>query len=332
MKAAVLTKYDKKSPTIEIKELDLPTLAADEILVDVSVAGVNPLDNLIAHGELKLVTPYELPQVMGNEFVGVVKKVGQNVKALKVGDRVFGRMPLAKIGAFATHLTIEQSAVAKVPEYLTDEQAATVPLTALTAMQAFELLDAKPGQTLFISGGTGSFGMMAIPLAVARGLKVITSGSSKMEEQVKALGVTRFIDYRTEDYATTLHDIDLVIDTLGGKELEKQLKILKKGGSLVSLRGMPNKEFAKQMGFGFFKQLLFGLVGAKIDRLAKKEDKNYYFIFVKENGPQLAEAAEILSKMKIEPTVGPVYPLEQTSAALAQVAKGGNAGKVLIKN
>lgn len=328
MKAAVLTKYDKKSPTIEIKELDLPTLAADEILVDVSVAGVNPLDNLIAHGELKLVTPYELPQVMGNEFVGIVKQVGQNVKAFKAGDRVFGRMPLAKIGAFATHLMVEQSAIAKVPEYLTDEQAATVPLTA---MQAFELLDAKPGQTLFISGGTGSFGMMAIPLAVARGLKVITSGSSKMEEQVKALGVTRFIDYRTEDYATTLHDIDLVIDTLGGKELKKQLKILKKGGSLVSLRGMPNKEFAKQMGFGFFKQLLFGVAGAKIDRLAKKAGKSYHFIFVKENGAQLAQAAKILAEKQVKPAVGPIYSLEQTTEALAQVTRGGNAGKVLIK-
>lgn len=332
MKAAVLTKYDKKSPTIEIKELDLPTLATDEILVEVSVAGVNPLDNLIAHGELKLVVPYELPQIMGNEFVGIVKQVGQNVKAFKAGDRVFGRMPLAKIGAFATHLTVEQSAVAKVPEYLTDEQAATVPLTALTAMQAFELLDAKPGQTLFISGGTGSFGMMAIPLAVARGLKVITSGSSKMKEQVEALGITRFIDYRTEDYATTLRDVDLVIDTLGGKELEKQLKILKKGGSLVSLRGMPNKAFAKQMGFGTFKQLLFGVAGAKIDRLAKKADKNYHFIFVKENGAQLAQAAKILAEKQVKPAVGPIYSLEQTSEALAQVASGGNAGKVLIKN
>ena len=332
MKAAVLTKYDRKSPTIEIKELPLPSLAADEILVEVKASGVNPVDNLIAQGKVKLLFLYKLPQIMGNEFVGIVKEVGEKVTKFKPGERIFARMPVDKIGTFAPYLTVKESAVAKVPEYLTDEQAAAIPLTALTAMQAFELLDVRPGQTLFISGGTGGFGAMAIPLAVSKGLKVITSGSAKMRKYVEDLGVTRFIDYRTEDYATTLHDIDLVIDGLGGKELEKQLKILKKGGSLVSLRGVPNRQFAKQMGLGYFKQLLFGMAGAKIDRLAKRENKKYHFIFVKENGAQLAEAAAVLAQKQIKPAVGPVYSLEQATTALAQVAKGGNTGKVIIKN
>lgn len=301
-----------------------------DLLVETKVAAVNPLDNLLAHGDLKLVVPYKLPQTLGNEFVGIVKQSGAAVQKFQPGDRVYARTPLDNMGAFAEEIVINEQAVAKVPDYLTDEEAAAVPLTALTAMQAFDLLDAKAGQTLFISGGSGSFGAMAIPLAVARGLKVITTGAGARKAALLDMGVSQFIDYRTEDYTKLVKDVDLVIDTLGGEEVFKQLGILKKGGRIVSLRAMPNRTFAKRMGLGWGKQILFGLAAAKIERQAKKK-QHYDFVFVTANGPQLAQASETLAKSQVRPALGKRYSLEQVKEAMGDVAHGHSRGKVLIK-
>ena len=112
-------------------------------------------ENMIIHGEVRMIVPYKYPLVMGNEFVGVIEKAGAKVSRYSVGERVYGRMPLQKIGAFAEYTAIDSSAIAKVPEYLSDEEAACVPLTALTALQAFDLMHPKAGETVFISGGTG---------------------------------------------------------------------------------------------------------------------------------------------------------------------------------
>ena len=330
IQAARLFKYSKTDPKIKVVETPVAKLGEDDLLVEVLNAGVNPLDNLIAHGELKLVVPYKLPQTMGNEFVGLVKQVGSKVTDFKVGDRIFTRNPLDNIGAFAGELVIKQDAVAKVPEYLTNPEAAAVPLTALTAMQALELMDFKPGQTLFISGGTGSFGAMAIPIAVAKGLKVITNGSSAKKGEVEKLGVSQFIDYKKKNYWDVLSNIDFVIDTLGGDNIEKEMSIMRPGGVLVILRGMPNKAFAKSMGMSKAKQMLFGMAGAKMDRLTKKYGVSYHFIFVHADGKQLKEASEILAQKEIRPALGKHFTLDQTQAAMEQVAKGGNAGKIIL--
>lgn len=218
------------------------------MLVKIKAAGVNPLDNMIIRGEVRLIVPYKFPLIMGNEFCGVVDKVGRSVVNFAVGDRVYGRMPLKKIGAFAEYAAVDQNAIAKVPEYLSDGEAASVPLTALTELQAFELMNVRPGKTVFISGGTGSLGAMAIPIAKSLGLLVITNGSRENKERVIRLGADRFIDYRSEDYSKALSNVDYVLDTLGERELEKEFGILKCGGNLVSLRGLPNGEFAVRTG------------------------------------------------------------------------------------
>ena len=158
MKAAVLTHYDKKGTELEIREISTPIPEEDEVLVKIMTAAVNPLDNMIIRGEVKLIVPYAMPLVMGNEFAGVVEKTGKNAVRFKPGDRVYGRMPLKKIGAFAEYAAVKETALAVIPEYLSFEEAATVPLTALTAMQAFEVMDVHAGESVFISGGTGSLG------------------------------------------------------------------------------------------------------------------------------------------------------------------------------
>ena len=266
MKAAILTRYDKNTTDLEVREIPTPAPASNEVLVKIHTVAVNPLDNMIMRGEVKLITPYALPLVMGNEFSGVVEKVGANVTGFAVGDRVYGRMPLSKIGAFAEFADVDAGALAHVPDYLSLEEAATVPLTALTAMQSFELMDAKPGQTVFISGGTGSLGAMAIPLAKSLGLTVTTNGNGENEERVRALGADIFIDYKKQSYADVLSEVDLVLDTLGDRELPTEFKVLKEGGHLVSLRGMPNGRFARRMGLPWYKRFLLSLAAASTTR------------------------------------------------------------------
>lgn len=328
MRAAIL---NKKNTELEIKDIPVPEIGNEEVLVKIKYAGVNPLDNMIVREEVKLITPYKYPLVMGNEFSGVIEKVGTNVKGFAQGDRVYARMPLGKIGAFAEYVAIDKNAIAKIPEYLSFEEAACVPLTALTAMQAFELMNVKLGESIFISGGTGSLGAMAIPIAKSMGLKVITSGSARNKERVIELGVDEFFDYKTQDYSEILVDVDYVLDTLGEKELEKEFKILKTGGILVSLKGLPNKEFAERMGLSVVKKGLFKFAGMKFDRMASKKNQKYYFLFVESNGRQLEEVSKIFAEKNIVASVDEVYGLNDVNAALKKVDQGGSKGKTLIK-
>lgn len=186
MKAFQLQQYDKKNLALNCVDLPRPQVAPNEVLIEVKAAGVNPLDNMITRGDVKIITPYELPQTMGNECAGVIVEVGSEVSDFAVGDAVFSRLPISRPGAFAEYVAVPADAVARMPEGLSFEEAASIPLTALTAYQALDLLEAKPGSSIFISGGSGGLGAMAIPLAKARGLKVYTNGNSASRERVMA--------------------------------------------------------------------------------------------------------------------------------------------------
>lgn len=330
MKAAQHTSYNKNKITLNLTEIAKPQIKPNQVLVKVTAAGVNPLDNMISRGDVKLIVPYKLPQTAGNELVGLIEEVGSSVTTFVAGDRVFGRLPLDSIGAFAEYVAVDAQALAKVPAYLTDEEAAAVPLTALTIMQALDLMGAEAGKTIFISGGTGGVGGMAIPIAKAKGLTVITNGDGASGERVLKLGADRFIDYKTEDYTKTLSNVDYVLDTLGGAETEKQMSIMEKGGQLVSLRAMPNGEFAKRMNLPKWKQILFGLAGRSFDKMVKKYGVHYHFIFVESNGRQLQEVADIFSKLEIKPSIDTVYPFEEVNAALDKVANGRSRGKTVL--
>ena len=331
MKAAVLTHYDKQGTELEIREISTPIPEEDEVLVKIMTAAVNPLDNMIIRGEVKLIVPYAMPLVMGNEFAGIVEKTGKNAARFKPGDRLYGRMPLKKIGAFAEYAAVKETALAVIPEYLSFEEAATVPLTALTAMQAFEVMDVHAGESVFISGGTGSLGAMAIPVAKSLGLHVYTNGSGENEERVRKLGAEKFIDYRKENYADVLSGVDHVLDTLGDRELPNEFKVLKEGGNLVSLRGLPNGRFARRSGMPLFKQLLFQLAGSKYDRMAAAKKQTYDFLFVHEDGSQLDRIGRLFDKEHpLETSIDTVFTLEEINEALAKVKQGKSKGKTII--
>lgn len=231
-----------------LNDVPKPQISDSEVLIQVKAAAVNPVELLILTGSVKLIQDYPMPLTLGNECSGIVEQVGSKVKEFQKGDRVYTRLPINRIGAFAEYVAVEQDAVAKMPQGYDFNTAAAIPLTGLTAYQAItEELEAKPGETILISGGSGSFGQMAVPIAKALGLNVIVTGNERAREQFISMGVDRYIDYKQENYWEALSEVDHVIDTLGADEFEHELAVLKKGGRLVSLRTGPNKAFADTM-------------------------------------------------------------------------------------
>lgn len=332
MKAVQIDSYSKAIQTV-FREIPEPQISDSEVLIQVKATAVNPVELLILTGSVKLIQDYTMPLTLGNECSGIVEQVGSKVTSYQKGDRVYTRLPLNKIGAFAEYVAVDQDAIAKMPEGYDFNTAAAIPLTGLTAYQAIvEELEAKPGQTLLIPGGSGSFGQMAVPIAKALGLRVIVTGNARAKEQFLAMGVDRYLDYKTENYWEVLSDVDHVIDTLGPDEFEHELAVLKKGGRLVSLRTGPNKAFAQRHQFGGLKKQMFTLAGSKFDKAAQKQGKEYRFVFVRSDGAQLQKITGIVEKQQIKPAVDSrVFSLDQANEALQLVAKGPINGKVMIQ-
>lgn len=332
MKAAQINKYSKEI-NVTINDIPVPKIGDNEVLVKVKAAAVNPLEILILTGSVKLIQDYNMPLTLGNELSGIIEEVGVNVTKFKKGERIYSRLPINKIGAFAEYVAVDADAISHMPKNLDFKEAVAIPLTGLTAYQGLhEELEAKAGQTVFITGGSGSFGQMAIPIAKSLGLSVIVSGNSRSRERMMKLGVDNYLDYTKDNYWDRIKDVDFVIDTLGAKEFERELSILKKGGRLLSLRTGPNKNFAEKNEFPFWKRKLFSLAGVKYDKLARKEGKEYRFIFVRADGEQLKEITRIVEENNIVPSIDSrIFTIEEANEALKLVASGKTNGKVIIE-
>ena len=332
MKAVQINKYSKSINTV-INDIPVPKINDNEVLVKVKAAAVNPVDILVLTGSVKLIQDYKMPLTLGNELSGVIEEVGKNVTEFKKGDKIYSRLPIDKIGAFSEYVAVSADAISHMPKNLNFEEAAAVPLTGLTAYQGLhEELEAKAGKTVFIPGGSGSFGQMAVPIAKSMGLNVIVSGNARSRERMLNMGVDTYLDYTKENYWELIKNVDYVIDALGPKEFKRELSILKKGGRLLSLRTGPNKKFAETNGFPFWKKILFSLAGSKYDKLARKEEKEYRFIFVRADGKELKEITKIVEENNIVPAIDSrVFTIEEANEALKLVSNGHTNGKVIIR-
>ncbi|WP_370149284.1 NADP-dependent oxidoreductase [Exiguobacterium profundum] len=307
MKAAYIEQYGG-SDEFKVGELEQPTIGADDVLIEVHAASVNPVDWKLREGYLKEMLHFEMPLVIGWDVSGVIKEVGANVTELEVGDEVFSRPDIARQGTYAEYVAVDAHLVVKKPTSLNFEEAASLPLVAHTAWQVmFEVMDAKPGDRIFIGAGSGGVGTVAIQLAKAHGLYVVTSTSTPNVDWVKNLGADEVIDYKQQDPAEAVRDLDFVFDTMGGDGQGKLYRMLKENGMLVSISTPPNEEEAKQ---------------AK----ARAE-----YVFMQPTGERLKKIAEAVEKGELKPVIDRVFDLEDTKLAHDYGEEGHAKGKIVIR-
>ena len=312
MKAFIVDRYGKKEHG-RIGEMPDPELRENDVLVQVHAAGVNLLDSKIRSGEFKLILPYRLPLILGNDVAGVVIQVGPRVRRFKIGDEVYARPPQDRIGTFAELISMNEDAVAMMPKKLTMEEAASIPLVGLTAWQALiERANLKKGQKVLIHAGSGGVGTIAIQLAKHLGATVATTTSTANLDLVKSLGADIAIDYKTTDFAKVLRDYDVVLNSLGTETLNKSLEVLKPGGKLISISGPPDPDFAKDQGASWFLRLVMRLLSYGIRKKAKRHRVSYSFLFMRASGEQLSEITSLIDSGVIRPVVDRVFPFEST--------------------
>lgn len=331
MKAAYIHKYGQTKVTLG--SLEKPKIEKqNQVLVKVISASINPVDIKIQQGKLKPLLHFEFPLILGNDYVGIVEQVGSQVKSVKVGQRVSGRISKKQIGTFCEYLVDNVENMAIVPDVISNEQAAALPLVGLTAYQAlFEKMQVKPGESILIHAGAGGLGSTMIQLAKNSGLKVITTASAKNHPFLYELGADLVIDYRTQDFTQICPPVNYVFDTIGGKTLLDSFKVVKPQGKVVSVSGLPDKKFAQSYGLNLFWQQAFGLVSRKITKAATNAQAEYEFLFMKPNGQQLAILFEQLAKHQLTIQIDRQYDFADIQAALDYVAKGHAKGKVIVK-
>ncbi|HDR8098183.1 TPA: NADP-dependent oxidoreductase [Bacillus cereus] len=330
MKAMIIDKYGKVP--MRMAEVPTPEINEYEVLAEIHAASINPIDFKIRDGKVKMLLKYEMPLILGNDFSGVIVKVGSKVTRFKVGDEIYARPRKNKIGTFAEYIAIHEDDIALKPKNLSFEEAASIPLVGLTSYQALhDIMQLQKDQKILIHAGSGGVGTFAIQLAKIMGATVTTTASEAGSDLVKSLGADQIINYKTEKFEEILKDYDAVFDTIGGTTLEKSFNIIKSGGNIVSVSGMPNARFGKEFGSGFFKTLLFSLASKKLTALEKKHNAQYSFLFMKPSGDQLRIIANYIEAGKIKPVIDRVFSFEDAQKAMEYSEAGRAKGKIFVK-
>jgi NADPH:quinone reductase-like Zn-dependent oxidoreductase len=330
MKAFAIDRY-AKGGALRLGESPEPELRENDVMVEIHAAGVNLLDSKIRDGEFKLILPYRLPLVLGNDVAGVVVRVGANVRRFKPGDAVYARPAQDRIGTFAEYIAMDEADVAIKPNNLTMEEAASIPLVALTAWQVLvERANLRKGQKILIHAGSGGVGTIAIQLAKHLGAHVATTTSTANIALVKSLGADVVVDYKKEDFEKVLHGYDVVLNSLGKDVLEKSLAVLKPGAKLISISGPPDPDFARENGSGWLLQQVMRLLSFGIRRKSKRRGIGYSFLFMTANGGQLGKITSLIEAGDIHPAIDRVFPFEKTNEAMHYVETGRAKGKVVV--
>ncbi|WP_336039883.1 NADP-dependent oxidoreductase [Acinetobacter calcoaceticus] len=329
MKAAYINRYGKIDD-VQVSEQPKPSLSEDAVLVKVHAASINPVDLRVLEGEFKAILPVKFPFILGSDFAGTVVEVGSNVTQFKAGDEVYAKIDLN--GAFAEYTVVQQSSLALKPKNISMELAASLPLVALTAWQTLvEIAKVQSGQKVLIHAGSGGVGSIAIQLAKSLGAIVATTTSGKNTRWVRELGADIIIDYKTADFEQELKDYDVVLDTQGGKTLEKSLNVVKRGGRIISISGPPDQAFAEAVNPNRFLKCVIPLLSWSIRHKAKKRGITYSFLFMQPNGQQLSKITELVEAGKIKPIVDQIYDFAQIKEAFQYVNTGRSKGKVVLK-
>jgi len=304
MKAAMITTYEAP---IEIGDVEKPELADDSVLIAVHAASINPIDDILRSGTMKETSPLTFPHVMGYDVSGEVVAVGKDVSAFAVGDVVFARPNQDDAGAIAEFARVKASELAIKPRTLSHAEAATVPLAGLTAWQALITRGKlKAGEKVLIHAGSGGVGTFAIQFAKHVGAHIATTCSARNAALVTRLGADVVIDYKTEAFDEQLSDYDLVFDMLGGATLNRSFAVLKRGGTMISIKGQDTDDLAPQFGVRF--------EGFRMEP----------------DGAMLGELGALIDTGAVTPVIGKTFPMQHSAAAYEELANGQSSGKIAV--
>ncbi|HTN62333.1 MAG TPA: NADP-dependent oxidoreductase [Devosia sp.] len=330
MKAYLLDSY--KQDALRLGDIPTPEAGDDDVLIEVHAAGLNLLDSKIRSGEFKAILPYKLPIALGHDVAGVVVRVGRNIRDFQPGDAVYSRVPDGRIGTLAEFIAVKAEDVAPKPTNLSMVEAASIPLVGLTAWQSLvERGKLRKGQKVLIHAGSGGVGTFAIQLAKHLGATVATTASAAGRELVTGLGADVAIDYRNDEFERALSGYDLVLNSLDAGTLQKSLDVLKPGGQLISISGLPDVVFAKKQGLNWALQLAIRLISSSIRRKARARKVNYSFLFMRADGAQLRQITSLLETGTIKPVIDHVFSFNAVNEALAYIETGRAKGKVVVQ-
>jgi NADPH:quinone reductase-like Zn-dependent oxidoreductase len=293
---------------ISFEDITRPAPGEGEVLVRVKAAGVGPWDAWIRAGKSAL--PQPLPLTLGSDLSGTVETVGPGVTALKPGIEIFGVTNPQFTGAYAEYAVASVGMIAARPARLSDVEAASVPVVAVTAQQAlFEQARLVSGQTVLIHGAGGNVGAYAVRLARRAGLRVIATVGAREIEGVRSLGAEEVIDHRAMRFEDTVKNVDAVIDLVGGEVQARSFEILKPGGVLVSAVSQPDQEAAARRGV----RALFFLVDVTTAHLAR--------------------VAAMIDAGELTPNVGAVLPLADARLAheILEGTRPRPGGKIVLR-
>ncbi|MCF6137487.1 NADP-dependent oxidoreductase [Pseudalkalibacillus berkeleyi] len=309
MKAIVIEQYGGKE-TLKEKDVETPTINEDQVLVEIHATSINPIDWKVREGYLKDMLPFEFPLILGWDAAGVIVQKGKNVTTFDVGDRVFTRPATTNQGTYAEFVPVEENLLAKMPEEMSFEEAASIPLAGLTAWQCLvDFGKIKENDKVLIHAGAGGVGNFAIQIAKSFGAHVATTASELNKEFLQSLGADEIIDYKHADFSTILHDFDIVLDSIGGEVQSKSYQVLKEDGKLVSIVQPPNEEEAKN------------------------HKVHAGFVWLEPDGEQLQKLAELYTAGQLKPIVGETFDFNEQSLQDAHALSETHhaRGKIVIK-
>lgn len=306
MKAVVIDKYGGVDE-LQIRDMPVPALSNYDVLIEIHAASVNPVDWKVREGYLREMIPYKFPIIPGWDAAGIVKETGPQASLYKRGDRVFSRTDISRDGTYAEYVAVNEELVALMPDNLSFTEAAAVPLACQTAWQALvETAFLKECDKVLVHAGAGGVGSFAIQIAKNREAYVATTCSGDNAGLVKSLGADEVVDYTKTDFSEALHDFDLVLDTVGGEVYRKSFKVLKRGGTLISLLEQTDEKLA-------------GEAGVKAE-----------YVFLQPDRKRLGMIAELLQLGDIKPVVGTVLPLEEVRKAHSLSQSRHAKGKIVL--
>jgi NADPH:quinone reductase-like Zn-dependent oxidoreductase len=305
MKAEVIHHYGGPEE-LRYEEFPKPDLNPEDVLVKVYASGVNPVDWKVRKGGSKF--NEFVPRILGWDFSGVIEQVGAKAGRWKKGDEVYGRPDITRNGTYAEYIAVRGDEIAHKPESIDHKAASGVALAGLTAWQGlFTHGQLQPEQRVLIHGASGGVGIFAVQFAKWKGAYVIATASGKNIEFLEELGADEVIDYEKENFADTLSDIDLVLDTRGGKVQADSVKVLKPGGTLVSTVGIHSGDVLKEKGIrgiGFMAQS----IPADLDQIARLIDSG-----------------------AVIPVVSKIFPLKEAATAQRMSEEGHVRGKIVLQ-